>query len=180
MPINLEANGDRLSVNGEDVAYLSDGGGGGVPVGFIGMYSGLLADIPADWLICDGTNGTPDLTDKFVMGTITEGDIGVTGGSNDAMVVSHNHTASASSTFTGNALSNHSHTYSEPNNTGSASTTTGANHGLTVHTGTATSSVSAGTPSGSVSTSVTIDAIGEDGAGKNVPAYVKLAYIMKV
>lgn len=39
----------------------------GTFVGFIAMYSGLVDDIPANWALCDGANGTPDLRDRFVM-----------------------------------------------------------------------------------------------------------------
>jgi hypothetical protein len=39
-----------------------------VPSGVICMWSGTVATIPDGWLLCDGTNGTPDLRDKFVIG----------------------------------------------------------------------------------------------------------------
>lgn len=32
------------------------------------MWSGLIAAIPFGWYLCDGTNDTPDLTDKFIVG----------------------------------------------------------------------------------------------------------------
>lgn len=32
------------------------------------MFWGLLANIPAGWKSCDGTLGTPDLRDKFILG----------------------------------------------------------------------------------------------------------------
>lgn len=32
------------------------------------MYCGSLSDIPQGWQLCDGSNGTPDLRGKFVMG----------------------------------------------------------------------------------------------------------------
>ena len=32
------------------------------------MWSGTAADIPAGWALCDGTGGTPDLTDRFILG----------------------------------------------------------------------------------------------------------------
>ena len=38
-----------------------------VPIKGIIMYSGLQADIPANWSICDGNNGTPNLVNKFVI-----------------------------------------------------------------------------------------------------------------
>jgi hypothetical protein len=36
--------------------------------GIITIWQGLIADIPSGWVLCDGTNGTPDLRDKFVVG----------------------------------------------------------------------------------------------------------------
>lgn len=38
-----------------------------VPTGGIIMWSGTIASIPAGWSLCDGSNGTPDLTDKFII-----------------------------------------------------------------------------------------------------------------
>lgn len=43
-------------------------GGGSLPTGIIAMWSGTIATIPAGWALCDGTNSTPDLRDKFVIG----------------------------------------------------------------------------------------------------------------
>lgn len=60
--------------------------GGNVPIGGIIMYSGEFAAIPSNWHLCDGTDGTPDLTEKFILGTNTEGDIGTEGGT-----VQHKH-----------------------------------------------------------------------------------------
>jgi hypothetical protein len=39
----------------------------GVPVGTIVAYGGAVLDIPANWFLCDGTNGTPDLRDRFIV-----------------------------------------------------------------------------------------------------------------
>jgi hypothetical protein len=39
-----------------------------VPLGTIVMWWGQRTAVPAGWAICDGTNGTPDLTDTFAMG----------------------------------------------------------------------------------------------------------------
>ena len=38
------------------------------PRGMISMWSGVAETIPQGWALCDGTNGTPDLRDKFVLG----------------------------------------------------------------------------------------------------------------
>lgn len=38
-----------------------------MPSGGIIMWSGTIASIPAGWALCNGANGTPDLTDKFII-----------------------------------------------------------------------------------------------------------------
>ncbi len=51
----------------------------GVPKRVILPYAGLIADIPTGWFLCNGQNGTPDLTDSFILGG-TEAQTGQTGG----------------------------------------------------------------------------------------------------
>ena len=36
--------------------------------GMIVAWYGSIMDIPSGWVLCDGKNGTPDLSDKFIMG----------------------------------------------------------------------------------------------------------------
>ena len=72
--------------------------GSGFPSGGIIMWSGSVASIPSGWALCDGTNGTPNLQNRFVVGagdTYTPAD---TGGSADAIIPSHSHTFSGSAT----------------------------------------------------------------------------------
>jgi hypothetical protein len=38
-----------------------------VPVGGIIMWSGTIATIPSGWHLCDGTEGTPNLTNRFIV-----------------------------------------------------------------------------------------------------------------
>ena len=42
--------------------------GGPVPVGGIIMWSGSPGSVPAGWALCNGSNGTPNLLDRFVIG----------------------------------------------------------------------------------------------------------------
>ena len=42
-----------------------------VPIKGIIMFSGTENEIPTGWYLCDGNNGTPDLRDKFIVGTAT-------------------------------------------------------------------------------------------------------------
>ena len=52
-------------------AYLAGIGGSSshfFPKGGIVMWSGKIEDIPLGWALCDGTKGTPDLLDRFILG----------------------------------------------------------------------------------------------------------------
>jgi microcystin-dependent protein len=51
-----------------------------VPKGGIIIWSGSVNDIPAGWVLCDGTNGTPDLRDRFVLGAGRNYNVDSTGG----------------------------------------------------------------------------------------------------
>jgi hypothetical protein len=44
-------------------------GEGAVVTGMIVMWSGKKDEIPAGWALCDGSNGTPDLRDRFILGS---------------------------------------------------------------------------------------------------------------
>jgi len=47
--------------------------------GGIIMWSGTIASIPAGYYLCNGSNGTPDLRDRFVVGaSIDDGGIAKT------------------------------------------------------------------------------------------------------
>ena len=46
------------------------------PSGVIVMFSGLVENIPDGWVICDGTNGTPDLRGRFIKMIDANGSIG--------------------------------------------------------------------------------------------------------
>lgn len=81
-----------------------------IPPGLISLWYGSIASIPAGWYLCNGSNGTPDLRDRFIVGAGSSYAVGGTGGSADAIVVSHSHSASSSSSFSGSALGTHTHT----------------------------------------------------------------------
>ncbi|WP_323665228.1 hypothetical protein [Aliarcobacter butzleri] len=81
-----------------------------IPKGIINMWSGTIANIPSGWALCNGQNGTPDLRDKFIVGAGASYDVDSTGGSKDAIVVSHSHTQ-ASHTHTATAAADGAHTH---------------------------------------------------------------------
>jgi microcystin-dependent protein len=45
---------------------------GNVPVGIIAMWAGSATNIPVNWSLCDGTNGTPDLRSRFIVGASSD------------------------------------------------------------------------------------------------------------
>ena len=51
-----------------------------VPSGVILMWSGTTDNIPKGWFLCDGTNGTPNLRDRFIIGAGGKYSPGATGG----------------------------------------------------------------------------------------------------
>src|SRR5690606_19832012 len=92
-----------------------------IPVGGIIMWSGSIASIPAGWALCDGTNGTPDLRDRFIVGAGGSYAVGETGGAAQVTLTvdeipAHSHSATVSTdgshthTGTTNSAGDHSHT----------------------------------------------------------------------
>jgi len=129
-----------------------------VPSGAILLWSGSTASIPTGFVLCDGTNSTPDLRNRFVVGAGDTYAVDATGGSADAVVVSHTHT-----------VTDPGHNHSVPN---SGSQNNSFDSGTTVGndvTGT----------SGTATTGISIASAGESGTNKNLPPYYALAYIMK-
>ena len=59
--------------------------------GMIMMWSGSIASIPSGWALCNGSNGTPDLRNRFIVGAGSTYNPNDTGGTSDAIVVSHTH-----------------------------------------------------------------------------------------
>lgn len=72
-------------------------------VGMVMMWYGALINVPANWQACDGTNGTPDLRDKFVIGAGSAYSLNATGGAtaasgNTGVGGDHDHGAATGST----------------------------------------------------------------------------------
>jgi microcystin-dependent protein len=145
----------------------------GIPSGAIVLWSGSIGSIPSGWLLCNGSSGTPDLRDRFVVGAGSTYAVAATGGNANATLVSHTHT------FTGNALGTHDHTLTTNRTSKSGNNTpfmlSDPNVGENLDGSAAfnTNSVSAGTPSGTNSTE------GSSATNANLPPYYALAYIMK-
>jgi hypothetical protein len=84
----------------------------GIAMGIIVIWSGLVTSIPISWQLCDGTNGTPDLRNRFVVSAGSAYAVNSTGGS-----LNHIHTAEGSTGFTALSTSQmpaHSHGVNDP------------------------------------------------------------------
>ena len=53
-----------------------------IPIGGIIMWSGTLVSIPSNWQLCDGSNSTPDLRDRFIVGAGNNYAVDASAGSN--------------------------------------------------------------------------------------------------
>jgi hypothetical protein len=51
-----------------------------VPSGGIIMWSGSIGSIPSGYVLCNGSNGTPDLRDRFIVGAGNSYSVGNNGG----------------------------------------------------------------------------------------------------
>ena len=81
------------------------------PVGTIIPYTGKFADIPDNWHLCDGTNGTPNLNDKYLKGTIYQSEIGTTGGNNEYTIKQENLPPATVSIYANDYLAMGTHAY---------------------------------------------------------------------
>ena len=146
-----------------------------VPAGVILLWSGSIASIPSGWNLCDGTNGTPDLRNRFVVAAGDTYAVGATGGADSvtldaSQMPAHTHTFSGSTNTTG------AHTHTVPNgNSGGASTVILNGNARSNDTNTSTSSAGDHSHTFSGTTAST----GGGTSHKNRPPYYALAYIMK-
>jgi microcystin-dependent protein len=137
-----------------------------IPAGLISMWSGSIGSIPSGWALCNGSNGTPDLRDRFVIAAGSTYSVGQTGGSADAIVVTHTHTATSVVSDPGHA---HSGVIND-SGVGELAAGTGVPYNRFLTTNSNTTGITVATTNASTGSSAT---------GANLPPYYALAYIMK-
>jgi hypothetical protein len=166
---------------------------GSVPVGGIILWSGSTATIPAGWQLCDGTNSTPDLRDRFVIGAGNTYAVAATGGA-----ATHTHSTPALTvpalsipSLSVPALTIPSLTVSGSTNQGNSNTDRysaingccGSYYSRDIHTHTVSGSTTASsTGIGSTaanSTGTGTIAANTSGSASSLPPYYALAYIMR-
>lgn len=164
---------------------------GSLPSGSVMIWSGSAATIPVGWLLCNGTNGTPNLLDRFVTGAGSTYAVGGTGGVTtvtltQAQTPAHVHSFSGVTSTDGvhnHTVSDptHSHTYNKPNGQDAAPFGSILRNSTTFLT---TASLTGVTLQSSVSHTHTFTttsaSAGGDGSHTNLPPYYALCYVMKI
>ena len=154
-------------------------GVGTIPIGSIIMWSGTIGSIPSNYKLCDGSNGTPNLKDKFVIGaaqdmynsesgyawkaqTTITGTHTISGGTKDAIVVAH------------------SHSITDPGHTHEINTGRYNAYADGWVTSMANNTWNGGKSTESKTTGITINSNGDSGTNQNLPPYYALAFIMRI
>jgi microcystin-dependent protein len=113
--------------------------------------------------LCNGSNGTPDLRSRFVVGAGSAYNVAATGGSADSVVVAHSH----SITDPG-----HTHIY----NKWVSDNAIDGPDSVTRYSGDIHLQIQ---PTASGTTGISVNSSGASGVNANLPPYYALAYIMK-
>ena len=164
----------------------------GVPVGGIIMWSGTIANIPQGYALCNGSNGTPDLRDKFIIGAGGSYAPAATGGQAtrtlvEANIPAHTHTLTGTTSSNGghsHVVSDpgHSHSYQKSSLNGGFAAGSGAyNSFVSTDSSVQTTGISlSAAPSHTHDISGTTSSVGTGTAFDILPPYFALAYIMRL
>ena len=156
-------------------------GNGIIPIGGIIMWSGTDGNIPTNWSLCNGSNGTPNLIDKFIVGRGDSYSAGATGGNADAIVPIHTHTATGG---------NHAHPTRYSNNVSGIVTASASGGFVLDDEGTTDYAANVAAPgstagdqigqSGSLSMTASSPVGAASTTNANLPPYYAIAYIMRI
>ena len=167
-PVTNTLNVPNISGNGSGLSGIE-----AFVTGMIILWYGNTGNIPTGFVLCDGSGGTPDLRDRFVVGAGSAYSPGNSGGSSsvtlsESQLPSHNHSASSSVNDPG-----HHHEYIDQYvviNAGYRPWPANNNdcQQRNVNTGSQTTGIS-----------VSISSTGSGSSIENRPPYYALCYIMK-
>jgi microcystin-dependent protein len=145
--------------------------GATIPAGLISMWSGSIGSIPSGWYLCDGSNGTPNLTDRFIIGAGSTYAVNGTGGVSSVTLTTNNmpsHTHTATSTVTDPG---HTHT---PGSISTNNRNAGTSNGASVQDAGAIPTATTG-----ITVATTITAAGSGTSFSILNPYYALAFIQK-
>lgn len=168
--------------------------------GMIMIWSGAIGTIPSGWALCNGTNGTPDLRDRFVVGAGSTYAVAAVGGVN-TVALSSNEIPSHAHSFSGSTSGAGDHAHGAWTDTQGAHT-----HGTNIASNTSNNNTIGSYAGGSGNVEINTDSAGAHGhnigmnnsgnhahnfsgntgnagagaAHENRPPYYALCYIMKL
>jgi microcystin-dependent protein len=133
------------------------------------MWSGSVPTIPTGWALCNGSNGTPDLRDRFIVGAGGSYANAAVGGTANAIVVTHTHTATVTDPGHFHATRGTRQVQAGADNSGPVVTESNwANDSNQYRTSANVTGITVG-----------ISTEGSGGLNQNLPPYYALAYIMR-
>lgn len=140
------------------------------------IWTKPIADIPAGWVVCDGNNQAPDLSDRIVRGHGSSRSVaGTSGGQNQTTLVesqlpSHNHSYTIDSTQVGD----HNHAFKDNGSVVTENQDRGSeSFNYTFSTGQTSNA-------GNHNHGFSVGATGSSSEIENRPAYTSVVYIMKL
>ena len=140
-----------------------------IPSGGIIIWSGAANAIPSGWVLCNGSNSTPDLRDRFIVGAGSGYSVGNVGGS-------------ATVTLTESQMPSHFHYSFRSGNHGQLRNGTNMSANNYPGSGTGAANLYEGyniNSSGSVANIGKTSNTGSGSSHENRPPYYALCYIMK-
>lgn len=158
----------KIIINGEVVNFGQSGGGTqtvsdsyiiNAPIGVIVQWSGTVNTVPDGWAVCDGTNGTLDLRDKFVLAAGDTHSVGEIGGSEEV-------------TLTAKQIPSHTHTLRYYSSTGNQTT---SETSLKISTG-----EFSGVSTNNRYNANVLNQVGSSESHSNMPPYYTLLFIQKI
>lgn len=168
------------------INLVNGGGGGGVLPGVILAFSGMFDDdgyplnvstgaADKGWHLCDGTNGTPDLRGRFILGASASHATGTTGGEEAHSLTPdenapHDHAASCGKA----GLHKHEVYGADDNKGGTGAFDTQSDYQMKPKVTYPTSDA------GLHAHEITIGVSGKGAPHNNMPPYYTLSYIMKL
>ena len=151
--------------------------------GMIIIWSGAQNAIPSGWVLCNGSNSTPDLRDRFVVGAGNSYSVGATGGSNtatDTVSISGSDTVNISGSDTVNINVSVSGTTGYDSGAGNGNSYSHAGHGSMKRHNHSFSGSGSGSDTVTISGSDTVTISDTDTVSIDTRSpYYALCYIMK-